>query len=262
MSQSVTHIVQVSRRRHFGSTTLPSAMLARLETAFRAAPWWRDRWAHRGFRAEARTVLRESGGLVLMGPGLSFDAPPPFLEQFEPIEVARGLGEETERLRTLSGDAPTPQERFAWIVKVIFFVGGVGLVIVFALAFLGMLPRVVPLIIAGNILLLGVTLVVVFALRGLTGRWYLVPGAIAIVRRPVRRGLPPRVTVLARADTCLVLRYVHTGKTTILMAELWTHLGRIVRRPVTQREAMSILAAWQSPQTPPPDERLQELAWT
>lgn len=261
MGSTVTHIVQIDRHRKFASSTLAPPVVAQLEAAYHASPWWRDRWTNRQFREAAREVLHRSGSLVLLGPRIRFDVPPAFTEFFEPIEVALALSDHTERLKTISGEKPTRQERWRWLVLAIFCVSAAAFLIPLGIAFLrGMPPRAMLFISATAI----ITVLVVAAaikLRRLHGRWYLVPGAIAVVRRPVRRDLPARVTVLSREDSVLAFRYVSTGKTTVLFAELWTHLGKRIRRPVSQREAISILAAWQSPLPPPPDERLQELAW-
>jgi hypothetical protein len=255
------HIVHVDRKKNFTSSTLAPDVMQRLESAFRAVPWWRDRWADRRVRDTALAIVRELGGLVLIGPGMRFENPEPFNELFEPIEIARPLGDETERLKTLSGAAPTRQERITWFLAIFGWVAGVALIVLMILALFRGLPIRIAAVFGGAFALVICTLGLVVTLQRLGGRWYLVPGGLAIVRRPIRRGQPARVTVLSRADAGLTYRYVSSGKTTILVLELWTHLGKRFRRSVSEREAMSVLAAWQSSQAPPPDERLQELSW-
>lgn len=257
----MTHIVRFERRTELSSDTLPPAVVANLEAAYNERPWWRDRWTAARFKSAARDALHAHGSLVVLGPRMQFDVPPPFAEFFEPIEVAVGLGDQTERLKTISGEKPTREEQWRWVILVIAGVSVIGFLIPFGLAFMRGLAIREMGIISAAFLLTGLIIVGILALKRLSGRWYLVPGGIAVVRRPIRRGRPARVTVLSRTDSVLAFRYVSTGKTTVLYAELWTHAGKRIRRPVSQREAISILAAWQSPLTPPPDERLQELAW-
>lgn len=261
MNEPHLHIVRVDRRRVFESATLPAEALLQLQQAFRGTPWWSDGWGHRRFRAAARGVLHAHGSLALIGPGTALNVPPPFAEFFEPIEIAGQVFAERERLKTLSGPAPTWQEKSGRIVLVVL-----GAVVSLVLGFfvlmylLGLLAlQVIVIFVAGNLLIMGVVAGVILTLLSRTGRWFLVPGAIAIIRRPPRRGQPARVTVIPRTAACLVFRYVSTGKTVVLYAELWTHADRVVRRAVSDREAISILAAWQSPQTPPTDEQLQEV---
>ena len=255
------HVVHVDRKKNFSSQTLPDPELKRLETAFRAVPWWRDRWTDRKFRAAAMQIVRDSGGLALIGPGMSFETPQPFAEFFEPIEIATGLGYNSDQLKTLSGAALTKEERaariFTWFLRLLGLVLVGGLIV----AYFRGLPWKVLTVFGGVVGLVALVLTLVFVLNRFTGRWYLLPSGIAIVRRPARRGNAARVTVLSRADTCLVFRYVSTGKTVMLKIELWTPLGKRLHRPLSEREAMSVLAAWQSPHMPPPDERLQELSW-
>jgi len=260
MDRTVAHIVLVDRRRNFTSTTLPPDGAAELESAFRAVPWWRDRWSHSNFRAAARRALARHGGLALLGPGTRLEPPPPFTEMFEPIEVAGGFGAERRRLRVLSGDALTRQERFN---QLFWPIGALLGLVVISAAFV--FPRLVmhpavSVATVGVVLALGVVFSIISAVRRWSGRWFLIPGAIAAVRRPARPGRPARITVLSRRDTVLVLRLVSTGKSTMLIMELWAPAGRILRRAVSEREALGVLAAWQSPLDPPPDERLQELA--
>lgn len=264
MSETTLHIVRIDRRKAFVSSTLPADAVQQLQQVFRGTPWWSDGWGHRRFRAAARSVLHTHGSLALLGSGIAFDAPPPFPEFFEPIEIAGRLFVERERLKTLSGTAPTRQEKGGRIALIIVGVAALAIAGFFLLTYLfGLLaPRVIVILLAGNAIIAGAIAAVMLIVLGRAARWFLVPGAIAIVRRPSRRGQPARVTVIPRSAACLVFRYVSTGKTVVLHAELWTHADRVVRRAVSDREAISILAAWQSPQTPPTDEQLQEVvAW-
>ncbi len=230
-----------------------------MEAAFRAGSWWRDRWSSVAFRRACRSVQQSAGSLVLLAHGLPFDMPAPFEELFEPIEIGTGFGGHSERLKTLSGETPTRQERRQWIVCTVLIVSVVAFAVPLGMAFYRGLPPRAAAVIAGAALLTGVAVYAAVALQRLRGRWFLVPGGVAIVRRPARRGGPARVTVLGRADACLLFRYVHTGKTSVLTVEIWAAGATRYRRAISDREAVSLLAAWQSPHEPPDDERLQEL---
>jgi hypothetical protein len=259
MTKVNAHVVCVDKKKKFSSATLPSDALQRLETAFGAGSWWRDRWTAKAFREAARDVLREHGGLVLIGPSVKFEVPPPFSEMFEPIEISTGLGDDRERLKTISGEKPTRQERWIQVGNYIavFFVS--LLPILMGLVYLRGLPKVAIGILVLTIAGTGLLVWLIVALSRLGGRCFLVPGGVAMVRRPLRRGQPPRVTVLSRADSCVVFRYVNQGKTVVLKMELWTHAGRTVSRAVSEREAMSLLATWLGEMTPPDDDKLMEL---
>lgn len=261
MSSSAPHIVRVDRKKNFTSLTLAPEELQRLESAFRTAPWWRDRWSDRAFRTAAKDIVRQKGGLAIIGSGMSFDNPPPFAEVFEPIEIAIGLGSNADQLKTLSGAAPTREERVSRIIVWILWLFGLAVLVGLIVAYFRGLPPRVLVFFGGTIALAASVLTLVVVLKRRGGRWYLVPGGVAIVRRPARRGNAPRVTVLSRADTCLAFRLVSNGKTVMRMMELWTPLDKRLHRSVSEREAISVLAAWQSPHCSPPDERLQELSW-
>jgi hypothetical protein len=261
MSAAGPHIVRIDRKKNFKSDTLAPDDIARLEGAFRAVRWWRDRWTDRSFRAAAMEIVRERGGLALVGPGMPFDNPPPFAEFFEPVEIARGFGSETEQLKTISGEKLTREERIGRIVSLLAWPAGIALIVLLLVAYFRGMPARAAIFLAGMAMLITVVMVLVVRLQRLGGRWYLLPGGLAVVRRPVRRGQSPRVTVLSRNDTCLAFRLVSNGKTVMRIMELWTPLRKRLHRSVSEREAISVLAAWQSPQKPPPDERLQELSW-
>lgn len=259
MDQSVTHIVRVARDKSLASETLSADQLGGLASTFRAVRWWRDRWSDRAVRTEARRVMRENGSLVIIGSGVRFDIPQPFDEFFEAIEIARATTGNDERLKTISGEAPTRQERvlevFKWIGYSIGILAVVGLMIGFFFGF----PFRAFLSIGLSGLAIGVTFLLVALLVRLRDRFFLVPGGVAVVRRAARRGRPPRITVFSRTDSCLVYRIVSTGKSSVLCFELWTHLGRVVRRAVSEREAISLLAVWQSAQAPLEDDRLEAM---
>lgn len=255
---TVTPIVHIGRRRQFTSATLPAPDLESLAAAYRAAPWWRERLKNPRFRAAARDVLRRHGSLVLLGPSVNVQNAPPFAELFEPIEFSAGLGDASEQIRTVAGEAPRRTDWSATLV-VLFAATGILALALLALPLLRVMPPAAFGFLAAVGALVGLIIAGALLAQRRGGRWFLVPGAIAVVRPPARRGQPARVTVLARRDSCLVYRLVSNGKTTTLFVELWTHAGQTFRRPVSSREAAAILAAWQSPHPPPPDERLQEL---
>lgn len=262
MSLPVTHVVSIDRRKRAASPTLPPDALQFLEAAYRSAPWWRDRWTCPGFRAAAREVMRKQGGLAILGPGVSFEVPPPFVEMFEPIELGLVVGRNTERLRVISGDTSTHWRGWPVVQRIGWGLLGIcGLLFCWFFIFY-VIPRLPPmglLVFTISILCTGLIVQLVLMSQRGVGRLFLIPAAIAVVRGPARRGQPARVTVLSRRDSCLVFRYVSTGKSAHLCLELLTHAGRSLRRAVSKDEARSALAAWQSPLTPPPDERLQEL---
>ncbi|MEP0845215.1 MAG: hypothetical protein HRF50_00180 [Phycisphaerae bacterium] len=248
-------IVLVDRRRRCASAGLPAAALARLENALGRGVWFGDRFARKTFRAAALETLRREapGGLAIIGPGIHFDVPPPFSEHFEPIQ----LGAADAQLKTLSGAAPTRQERYA----------GVSLALAGAIVALVLTMMLLPTIRTGNLRLIGaplfavatigLTLAIVFGLRRLAGTWYLLPGAVAVVRAFGPRA--ERLALRTRLDSCLVLRYDRAGKTVGLYAELLSERARILRTRVSEREALSLLAAWQSARPPPAPQQLQEL---
>ncbi|TWT44709.1 hypothetical protein RAS1_11250 [Phycisphaerae bacterium RAS1] len=250
---SPIHFVRVERRSHLTSATLAPETLARLQSAF-SRRWFIDGWARRSFRDAARRTLREDAptGLVLLGRGMQFDVPPAFEQPFEPVE----LGVNDPQLTTLAGPAPTREERVMFVVWI---------VIALALAALA-IPALVALFFpagrnlwlrGGPVLLCAAALIAaIVALARLGSRWLLVPGGVVIARRWRR---PARPELLTRSAACAVLRYVHTGKTVILTLELWPLRGKVRRRAVSQREAIALLAAWQSPHPPPTAEQLREL---
>lgn len=255
----MTHIIQVDRKETFTSDSLPADALAQLATTFRNVRWWRDRWRDRTFRDVARRIMRARGGLVLIGPGVKLDLPDAFDEFFEAIEICNAFSTGDQRLKNISGETPTRQERFGRVIK---HVGLVVLAVMAAgLAFLFRHGIPSKLVVAGgvSIFIIGLTLFSIHLLTRRRARFFLVPGGIAVVRHRIRRGQPPRITIFSRNDTCLAFRLVSTGKTVILVMELWTHLGRVVRRAITEREAISVIAVWRGTQEPLEDDRLLEL---
>ncbi len=250
------HLVQIDR--DVRSDTLPAHALERLTTAWRSKPWWRTGWDHPAFRLEALRVAQECGGIVLDGTRGRVKMPPPFSEFFEPIEL-EGAGSSTRRLKMLSGEKSTSEERaFTILVALI----AVGFLFAAAAGLLAVMHGMLNALVAPTIFMILLILALVFGIqwiRTLGGRWFIVPGGIAMFRRPPRRGAPRRITVLSRANATPALRYVSTGKATVLMLELWTGPKRGPRRAVSVREAMSVLAAWRSPLKPPDDSQLEEL---
>lgn len=263
MANAVTHIVRPDGNDVFASATLPPEALDRLRAAFRTGGRWSNPWRNPKLREAARHILAEHGSLAILGGSAAIDVPAPFTEPFDPIELNPPTGGNRARLKPLSGEKPTRQERDRWFPVALF--GGAALV----MAAIGGReiwrdPSPANFAVAGGMLLaLAIITAVVFATDRLRGKWYLVPGAIAIVRRPARRGQAARVTVLSRADSCLVFHRVRAQVTdpSQLAIEVWTRDGKSRGHPVTERETISVLAAWQSPLTPPPDERLRALAW-
>lgn len=259
MSRRTTHIIRVGREKSFASDTLEPAQLARLEAVFRAVRWWRDRWRERSFRAEARRVMRESGGLAFIGPGVHFEVPPPFDEFFEAIEIAGATLNDDERLKTISGLKPTRSERIGRVIQYVAVTLGVLAAVGLFVGYFKGFPFRAYRVIAITLMGVGLAIVLLRMLIRLRARLFLVPGGVAVVRRGGRRGGRPRITVFSPADSCLVFRLVHTGKTVILVMELWTHVGKVVRRAVSERTAMSVLAVWRSAQPPLEDDRLEAL---
>lgn len=259
MPTNRAQIVLVDGGRNFTSTAFTAVDLGGLQAAFRAVPWYRDRWTNKNFRAEVLRFIQQtaSGGVVLIGPRIKFPIPPPFDELIEPIQLNGGLGAEDDQLRVLSGSQPTRQERgkrIALFILAPFFLLGIGAIIYGWIRGIGIQIAAVVAMIVGSA---GFGLSIAKVAERLGGRWFLVPGAVAIVKN---RGRPENRLVLRTArDTAAIVRYVHAGKTVILMIELWCAEGKRWRRGVTEREAMSFLAAWQSVHPPPTMEQLREL---
>lgn len=250
------HIVHVESDWACSSDSLAPAALRELEVTFRQVPWYRDRWSAKTLRAATSNLLRTSaaGGLILIGPRTKIDAPPPFEHLFEPI----ALGADDERLRTLSGEKPTRQERFKqfaiWVAASFGF-------LVFAAITSGLwfgFSRHVATILLALFTFVAVLVAIVKYAADYVRTWYLLPGSVAILRR-LRRGRG-RLTLLTRHNACAMLRYVYTGKVVMLMLELITLDGKREALPISDREAMSFLAAWRSPHPPPSREQLGELA--
>lgn len=260
MAPVMTHIVRVDRRKNFTSSSLPADLTECLEGAFRRVPWWRDRWADRGFRSTALGIARDFGcGLVIFGPGRMFEVPPAFDRFFEPIELFGGLGSNTAALKTISGDKPTREEslgRYSLAILALLAICGA---VLFLIGYLRGFPARAALPVLLVFAIIPVVFFGVRALRGIGGRWFLVPGGIAIFRRPLRSGRPPRITLLTPANSFLMFRYISNGKTVMLVMEVSTLAGLRLRRTVSEREGMSVVASWRSNVTPPADEQLEEL---
>lgn len=255
-------LVYADAKGVFTSPTLSLAGLQRIQEAFRRTPWYRDRWASAAFRREIGQIEAEfaPSGLVFLVGKLPFEVPPAFHEFFEPIELklvrfASQLA--NDPMQMLSGEAPTRQERFARV-------GGYIVLLALAAVFL---PLTITLLVGGQYRVLMLILAIlggnlafimlIFWLARFAGRWYLIPRGV-VIRRSF--GLARRRTIVRdRRDTIAMLRYVHTGKSTSLNLDLWSPAGRRWSRPVSEREAISFLAAWQSHREPPTRDQLQEL---
>lgn len=249
------HVVSVERKRGLCSATLDPKALDELTAAWRATPWYRDAWSYSKFRGAALQFMlrRAPGGLAFVGRGLRIERPPPFTDPFEPIEFGSG----DDQFEVLSGPKPTREERVARYAKWFFAFIGAAVVVALGVGWLtGVDDRIAAGIIVSVLVLAGV-IGLVMLLGGLGRKWFLLPGAIAVVRA---RGEPrARLQLYTRHDSCAVLRYVSTGKTVVRMLELWSTRERPIRRAVTEREALAFLAAWQSPRPPPERERLADL---
>lgn len=261
MPQTVTnsgpHIIEIDRRRNISSRTLDAGSLARLESALRSAKWWQDRYVAREFISALLSVHQSisSGGLAVLAAEVGFSAPSPFVEPFEPIQ----LGRRDPQLRVLSGADNTKQEKQMLVVGWVLTVVGLGVAIWLAVAYLMGRGRHFGLIFAILFVATPAVCGLVVALQTLGKRWYLVPSGVAIIggRGPDGR---QRLEMCTRLNSVPVFRMVSTGKTTILMVEMLRIDGRRFRKAVSEREALSLLAAWQSPLDPPPAEQLAELA--
>lgn len=255
LTPDTPHVIHVDNHKKFTSPTLAPELVARLEKMLRASPWYRDGWSRRQFRDIALATLRSgaSGGLVILGPRLGFDVPPAFEHLFEPIE----LGTDDERLKTISGIAPTRQERQMRIVFRVLGVIGAIVAVWMALYVLHGGSKTLPLVLLANAALIAVIIIGAKALSGFGATWYLVPGGVAIVRRGGNRGR--RLLLRTRFDSVAAIRWVNLGKTVVLQLELWARLGRKNAVALSQREAISFLAAWRSPHRPPTREELHEL---
>lgn len=255
--RSRAHVIVVNRRREFSCATLDAAALGSLEGAFRRVPWWRDRWTHASFRSRLDAMRRDElrDGVALVGPHTVAHVPPPFDDAFEPIE----LGVSDPQLRTLSGEAETRHERqSAWVLRILAVVGVIAGAWLLIYWLRGGSTRVAGLIV-GVALFTALLIPLARALSRIGGHWYLLPGAAAIVR-PRRKRPADRLLLCTRLDSFASIRLVSTGKSTFILLELVRNDGRRFRRPVSDREALSFLAAWQSPLPPPSPERLTELA--
>ena len=251
--------VHIDRVHKFSSPTLPGPSLEKLESTFRSASRWRDRWKNVDFQAAVRDSLGEHAGLILIGSEMPFEMPPPFNEMFEPIEIGSGRGGNAADLDVLSEESHHRQRRLARLRW-----GIIGLGVVLSIVPLLFLPasRVPVRQIFYVVFAFAICGIAVFAMTlwaPVADRWFIIPGALAIAHRPTHRNRTPGVTVLTPKDTCLILRYMKSGSTEQLVLEFWTAEGSLFRSAVTEREAIGILAAWQSLHPPPPDSLLKEL---
>lgn len=254
------HLISIDRRGNFTSPTMPPALLQQLQAVFMKRAWWLDRWSARAFR-EATSAMAATGGpasTVFISTGVKLDPPPPFDEFFEPIPFEVDFdGGLTTRLRDLSGQKPTREERMRPIG--VFVVACIVLAACGGLAFAMFQTHSIRILfgVLAMVAIQGLIVALIVALLRLRGKWHLVPGGVAIVRRyarPMRR-----LTLLTPRDATASLRYVSTGKTVILTLTLWTRDGQRYSTGVSQRQALAFLATWQSTHPPPTERQLREV---
>jgi len=179
----------------------------------------------------------------LLSHEVTFDTPDAFDEFFEPIEICGMFSSRNERFKAVSGEEPTREERDAPILKLLNYCVRSLLVVVLVYSRLMGLPRIVQL--NADRMLMAMAFVVagaygVHLVIRAQARLYLVPGGVAVVRGAIRRFRSARISVHSRMNTCLVFRKVGRN----LMMELWPPEGKIVRRPISEREAISVIATW------------------
>lgn len=253
-THDTAHIVRVDRKLKCASASLSPEILGEIEAALRAAPWW-DRWSGKKLRKALFEIMRtrSPGGLAIVAPGLSFETPPAFTEFFEPIQFGVGA----EELKTLSGAAPTRNERQLRVIAWILGVVGVIAVTALLVSWLATGSARIVGIIGGMIAFTIVLIMLVVSLQRLFGSWFLLPSAVAIARYFPK---PTKLSIFSRRETLAMIRLVSNGKTVMLMLELILPTGKRRATSVSDREAISFLAAWQSPHDPPTREQLSELA--
>lgn len=186
---------------------------------------------------------------MLIGPGMPFEPPPPFDEFFEPIALSRLGFHEDAGLRTLSGDAPTRQERQSRVILWVLAIPALVSLVAAAYAIFFLAPPSARLVVGGAFALVGGIIAGVLWLGRHSGRWYLIPGGVAIVRSS--GGARSRLRVVTRADAAAILRYVSTGKTTVLMLTLLQPDCKPLAASLSDRQAIAFLAGWQSCRPPP-----------
>src|SRR5262245_46747349 len=103
--------VYINGGHNFAAPSLPGPAVEQLALAFRSASLWRDRWKNTNFQAAVRDILRDHGGLILIGSEMPFQLPPPFNEMFEPVEIGSGRGGNAADLDVLSEDSPARLRR-------------------------------------------------------------------------------------------------------------------------------------------------------
>lgn len=250
----MTHVVRAEPGSKFSSPSLDWKVVRELESSFKT-PWWLDGWSRRAFRSAAVEIMRRSApdGLVFIGRRMSFETPPPFTDAFEPIELGAG----DPQLKTLSGDAPTKEERAnRWIFGILGVFGALTIIWVVIAVFRKFPPLIIPIIL-GPMALVVCIIFLVSVLEKMTAKWYLVPGGVVIVKSGAGRD---RMAFFTRLDSCAVVRMISTGKSAMRALEVWSATQKLRRRRVSEREALAFLAAWQSPLPPPEPDRLRDLA--
>ena len=253
MPHEPAHIIRLDRRGKFTCDSLSERVLAEIQAAYTAQPWYTDKLGRKAFRRRIHELMRSEGrGIVIIGPGMSFEPPPPFMEFFEPIQ----LGTNDPQMVTLSGSKPTRQESAMKFLIALGLLGALAGLIPLLIAFLRGQTRVVSIIVlavGGMTIFMGV---LIYVIQRIAGKWYLLPAAVAVRTRSAKGG---PLIVLTPRDTAATMRWVSNGKTSMLMLELWREDGKSWRRAVSEREAISFLAAWRSDEAAPPVEKLTEL---
>ncbi len=244
-------ILRVGPRGRIMESNVADARIRRVTEALRA-PWYRDRWGRRELREAALSSLNTDtpGGLVLIGPRMRFETPPPFHEFFEPIELTQIVLGDNPGLKALSGDAPTREERQSRVL--LWILGPFGAIFAGFMLFIIFFGPIAPtgrLVLLGTFTFAGFMIFVASWLLRLRGHWFLIPGGVAIVTRYGKAR--ERLRVYTRHDAVPVLRYVNSGKATIRTLALLTSDGRRPSMHITERQAIALLAAWQSDHATP-----------
>lgn len=253
MARQPAHIVRLDRKGKFACDTLAADSLAELQSLYKAQPWYTDKLSRKPFRQRILELSqRDKRGFVVLGPGMSFDPPPPFLEFFEPIQ----LGTNDPQMVTLSGAKPTRQETAMKVLIALGVLAAIGGLIPLLIALLRGQIRAVSIIVIATAAILVLIAALIYVIQRVAARWFLLPAAVAI-RSRIRPKDP--LVLLTPLEAAAILRWVSNGKTSMLMLELWRADGKSWRRAVSEREAMSFLAAWRSDEIAPPAEQLEEL---
>jgi hypothetical protein len=262
------HVVFVLAHEH-GDTvgaacaTLPDETVSVLQEA---VALWRDETLRvkRTWEAIDRHGLAGLVVIYLMGPKAEVPIPPPIQVPFEPQELVESNGALLEIVLSGSGESLeslVPRNRvalwqrlkiylgvplmvFAWVAGLFFHILSQGSRLSTAAA-----PIFVTLAIVGAALFV----------RAMGGRWFLVPGGVALRRSPLR---PRGVMLFTRENAFLVIRVVHvSGRGTNW--SLWNATvhsrARTAKRRLTRTECIALLAGWLSPVQPPTPKQMVDL---